>query len=407
MSNTANNSIDKSSTETSAIMPTYARLPIAFERGQGPYLFDDKNNQYLDLLSGIAVCGLGHCHPAITKAVSEQVAKLVHTSNIYQIPNQTKLADKLVEISGMKNCFFSNSGAEANEAAIKLARLYGHKKDIAAPAIIVMDGSFHGRTLATLSATANRKVQAGFEPLVRGFIRAPFDDLEALETIASNNHNVTAILVEPIQGEGGIRIPQPDYLNKLRKLCDDHDWLLMLDEIQTGNGRTGEFFSYQHNNILPDVVTTAKGLGNGVPIGVCLASGKAADLFQAGNHGSTYGGNPLACAAGLAVIDTLLDDKLITRAAELGKRIMEGLQNKLKDQPMVSEIRGQGLMIGIELNEPCQALTAQALDQGLLINVTSENVIRLLPPLILSNEQADEAIEKLTQLINTFANSSL
>lgn len=384
-------------------MSTYARLPVAFERGQGAYLFDENNKQYLDLLSGIAVCGLGHCHPAVTKAVSEQAAKLVHTSNIYQIPKQTKLAEKLTALSGMDNCFFSNSGAEANEAAIKLARLFGHKKNIDAPAIIVMDGSFHGRTLATLSATSNRKVQAGFEPLVSGFIRAPFDDIDALKTIAGNNQNVAAILVEPIQGEGGIRIPQPDYLNNLRQLCDEHDWLLMLDEIQTSNGRTGKLFNYQHNNILPDVVTTAKGLGNGVPIGVCLASGKAADLFQVGNHGSTYGGNPLACTAGLAVLETLSAENLIARAAELGERILTGLQIKLKDQPMVADIRGQGLMLGIELNQPCQILMAQALDQGILINVTAERVIRLLPPLILSHEQADEAVEKLTDLINNFA----
>lgn len=387
-------------------MSTYARLPVAFERGEGAYLFDENNKQYLDLLSGIAVCGLGHCHPAVSKAVSEQAAKLIHTSNMYQIPNQTKLAEKLVALSGMDNCFFSNSGAEANEAAIKLARLFGHKKNIDAPAIIVMDGSFHGRTLATLSATSNRKVQAGFEPLVGGFIRAPFDDIEALKTIAGNNQNVAAILVEPIQGEGGIRIPQPDYLNNLRQLCDEHDWLLMLDEIQTSNGRTGKLFNYQHNNILPDVVTTAKGLGNGVPIGVCLASGKAADLFQTGNHGSTYGGNPLACAAGLAVLETLTAEDLIARAAELGERMLAGLQKNLKDQPMVADIRGQGLMLGIELNEPCQVLTAQALDQSMLINVTAERVIRLLPPLILSNEQADEAIEKITRLINNFADHS-
>lgn len=404
------NTVKSNSSETNSnatLMAAYARVPLAFERGEGAYLFDDNNERYLDLLSGIAVCGLGHCHPAVTKALSKQAATLIHTSNMYRITKQTLLAEKLVALSGMENGFFCNSGAEANEAAIKLARLFGHKKNIDAPAIIVMDGSFHGRTLATLSATSNRKVQAGFEPLVSGFIRAPFDDLEALKNIANNNQNVAAILVEPIQGEGGIRIPKPDYLNNLRQLCDQYDWLLMLDEIQTGNGRTGQFFNYQHNNILPDVVTTAKGLGNGVPIGVCLASGKAANLFQPGNHGSTYGGNPLACAAGLAVLETLSNEGLIARAAELGERMHSGLQKKLKDHPMVADIRGQGLMMGIELNEPCQALVLMALKQGLLINVTAERVIRLLPPLILSNEQADEAIEKISQLICDFADNKL
>lgn len=388
-----------------ALMPTYGRLPVAFERGEGACLFDENNKAYLDLLSGIAVCGLGHCHPAISKAVSQQAETLVHTSNIYHIPKQAELAEKLVAITGMTNCFFSNSGAEANEAAIKLARLFGHQKNIDAPAIIVMDGSFHGRTLATLSATANRKVQAGFEPLVSGFIRAPFNDIEALETIANNNPNVAAILVEPIQGEGGIRIPDPDYLKNLRRICDEHDWLLILDEIQTGNGRTGQFFNYQHFNILPDVVTTAKGLGNGVPIGVCMASGKAAGLFQAGNHGSTYGGNPLACAAGLAVLETISANNLIARADELGKRFIDGLKNNLEKNSIVKEIRGQGLMIGIELNEPCQSLMSEALEQGILINVTAERVIRLLPPLILTDEQVDEAVEKLTQIINQFSNN--
>ena len=388
-----------------ALMPTYGRLPVAFARGEGACLYDGNNKPYLDLLSGIAVCGLGHCHPAITQAISHQAATLVHTSNIYHIPNQTKLAEKLIAITGMTNCFFSNSGAEANEAAIKLARLFGHQKNIDAPAIIVMDGSFHGRTLATLSATANRKVQAGFEPLVSGFIRAPFNDVEALETIANNNPNVAALLVEPIQGEGGIRIPYPDYLKNLRRICDENDWLLMLDEIQTGNGRTGEFFNYQHFDILPDVVTTAKGLGNGMPIGVCMASGKAAGLFQTGNHGSTYGGNPLACAAGLAVLETLSTNKLVNRASELGKRFIDGLKNNLENNALVSEIRGQGLMIGIELHEPCQSLMHEALEQGLLINVTAERVIRLLPPFILSNEQVDESVEKLTQLVNQFSDN--
>ena len=286
------------------IMKTYNRLSVAFDHGEGSWLYDTEGNKYLDALSGIAVCGLGHAHPAVTQAICEQAAKVLHTSNLYTIPLQQQLADKLTQLSGMQNVFFGNSGAEANEAAIKLARRYGHEvRNIDNPAIIVMENAFHGRTMATLSATGNRAAQAGFEPLVSGFVRAPFNDVEAIEKIAENNPNVVAILVEPIQGESGINIPAPDYLNKLRSICDNNDWLLMLDEVQSGNGRSGKYFAYQHNNILPDVVTTAKGLGNGVPIGACLAQGKAAEILIAGTHGSTYGGNPLSCAAALAVVN--------------------------------------------------------------------------------------------------------
>jgi acetylornithine aminotransferase len=387
---------------TDALIPTYARLPVHFTEGKGAWLTDTDGNRYLDAMSGIGVCGLGHCHPAITQAITEQAARLVHTSNLYHIDKQTELAQRLRNLSGMERVFFSNSGAEANEAAIKLARLHGHKKGIEVPTIIVMENSFHGRTLATLSATGNRKVQAGFEPLIRGLTRAPYDDVDAIKTIAKNNPSIAAILVEPIQGEGGLNIPANNYLNALKEICEEHDWLLMLDEVQTGNGRTGKYFSYQHNGILPDVVTTAKGLGNGFPIGACLVAGKASELFQPGTHGSTYGGNPLGCATALAVLTTLEKDGLIQRASELGKRIADGLSDRLAELENVTEVRNKGLMIGIELAIPCGELVQQALSKGLLINVTAGNVVRLLPPLVLSNTEADEIIQKLSTLISTF-----
>lgn len=386
----------------SALIPAYARLPMAFEKGVGVHLYDTDGKQYLDALAGIGVCGLGHCHPAVSAAVSHQVTQLVHTSNIYNIPLQETLGQKITALSGMKNCFFSNSGAEANEAAIKLARLYGHKKNIDSPSIIVMEGAFHGRTLATLSATSNRKVHAGFEPLVGGFIRAPYNDLEAIQAIAKNNHSVVAIFLEPIQGEGGINVAEENYLKNLREICDQNQWLLMLDEIQTGNGRTGKYFCYQHDDILPDVVTTAKGLANGIPIGVCLAANEAAELIQPGNHGSTYGGNPLACAAAIAVLDTLQKDSLIQRATELGKRIKAGFKQSLGDKDYCVDIRGKGLMIGVELSKPCAPLIGIAAANGLLINVTAERVIRLLPPLILSDDEADEIVARLSKLVIEF-----
>jgi acetylornithine aminotransferase len=383
-------------------MNTYGTKIATLVEGRGSWLWDNRSNKYLDALSGIAVCGLGHSHPNIAAAVTEQANTLTHCSNFFDIPNQQNLADKLRAISGMTNVFFGNSGAEANEAAIKMARLHGHKKGIKLPTIIVMDNAFHGRTLATLTASGSRKIQAGFEPLVRGFVRGPYNDIQALETIGDNNTDICAILVEPIQGEGGIRMADADYLQKLRKLCDQRGWLLMLDEVQTGNGRTGKYFCYQHSDILPDVVTTSKGLGNGVPIGACLASGDAAELMQPGNHGSTFGGNPLSCAAGLAVVNTIINDGLEQRATALGDRIMNGLRKILANVNHVKEIRGMGCMIGIELDKPCKSLFAAAMDKGLIINVTAESVVRLLPPLIMTDDEADQLVDILAPLIRDF-----
>ncbi len=386
------------------LMKTYAPLDITFEHGEGAYLWDTNKQKYLDALCGIAVCGLGHAHPVITKTISEQAAKLLHTSNLYKIDKQQHLADQLCEISGMSRVFFSNSGAEANEAAIKIARLFGHKNNIDSPNIIVMENSFHGRTMATLSATGNRKVQAGFEPLVQGFIRAPYNNIDAIKNIAENNNNVVAILVEPIQGEGGIQIPKQNYLNQLREICDQQNWLLMLDEIQTGMARTGEWFAFQHNKIEPDVMTLAKALGNGVPIGACLASEKAGDVFQPGNHGSTFGGNPLMCATASTVIDTIKSENLQTNASKMGNYILSAFKDKLGQLDGVLEIRGLGLMIGIELDtnylkQDCTELVKLALKQHLLINVTAGNVIRLLPPLIINQQQADTIVNTVSELV--------
>lgn len=383
-------------------MPTYNRLPITFDRGEGAWLFDEKNNRYLDALSGIAVCNLGHAHPAIQHAICEQSKKLIHTSNLYGIPGQELLANKLTEKSGMDNVFFCNSGAEANEAAIKLARMYGHEKGIENPAIIVMEKSFHGRTLATLSATGNSKVQYGFTPLVEGFVRVPYNNIKAVEIALVQNKNIVAILVEPIQGEGGINIPAPLYINDLRKLCDQFDLLLMLDEIQTGIGRTGKFLAFQHNDIIPDVCTLAKALGNGVPIGACLARGKAAELLTSGSHGSTFGGNPLACSAALAVLATLDEQNLIKSATQKGELIRLGLGEHLKNNNHVVDIRNKGLMIGIELDSPCTELIKLALQQHLLINVTNETTIRLLPPLIIDDQQIELLVETLSGIINNY-----
>ena len=384
------------------LMATYNRLPVSFHRGEGAWLWDSDDKRYLDALSGIAVCGLGHAHPAIKDALCRQAEKVLHTSNLYGIPLQEQLGAELTRISGMERVFFCNSGAEANEAAIKIARLYGHRNNITHPAIVVMDQSFHGRTLATLSATGSRKAQAGFEPLVQGFIRIPFGDTKSLEAVAGSSSSAVAVMVEPIQGEGGINIPPVDYLNKLRELCDQHGWLLILDEIQTGMGRSGRMFSCQHNGILPDVMTLAKGLGNGVPIGACLARGKAAEVFAPGNHGSTFGGNPLACAAALAVIRTIESDRLVERAESLGVKILSGLADQLEGVVGVEEIRGQGLLIGIELDRQCGELVSMALQQGLLINVTAERVVRLLPPLILSEPEADDLINRVSGLLKLF-----
>jgi acetylornithine aminotransferase len=384
------------------LMATYKRLPVTFVRGDGAWLWDTDGRRYLDALSGIAVCGLGHAHPAVREALCEQAGLLIHTSNLYQIAEQQALGEALTACAGMDRVFFSNSGAEANEAAVKLARLHAHRKGLKEPAILVMEASFHGRTLATLSATGNRKVQAGFEPLVQGFVRVPYDDIAAVETAAANRHNIAAILVEPIQGEGGINVPAADYLQRLRALCDTHGWLLMVDEIQTGMGRTGLPFAHQHSGIQPDVMTLAKGLGNGVPIGACLARGAAADVFGPGTHGSTFGGNPLACRVGRAVIETLIGEDLAARAAGMGEHLMEGFRRRLGGRPGVVDIRGRGLMLGIELDRPCADLVPQALAAGLLINVTAERVIRLLPPLILDEAQAELVLDGVSDLVGTF-----
>lgn len=389
----------------SHVMNTYARLPVAFEKGEGAWLWDTEGKRYLDGLSGIAVNTLGHAHPRFTAALNEQIGKLMHCSNVYQVREQELLADKLSALSGMQEVFFSNSGCEANEAAIKLARMYGHNKGIETPNIIVMEKSFHGRTLATLSATGNRKVQAGFEPLVKGFVRVPYDDLAAVAQVATHNPDVVAVLVEPIQGEGGIRTPDASYLQGLRKICDQHGWLLMLDEVQCGIGRTGKWFAHQHTGILPDVMTLAKGLGSGMPIGACLTAGKAVELFKPGNHGSTFGGNPLACVAGLTTLNILEQDKLLAHAESLGKFLHDGFAARLAGAPGVKAIRGHGLMLGIELDRPCGDLVKQALAQGLLINVTADSVIRLLPPLVMSQDEAQLLIDGLCPLIKSFLQS--
>ena len=386
------------------LMNTYNRLSVAFERGEGVWIYDTDGNRYLDALSGIAVTGLGHAHPAVTRAISDQAGRLIHCSNLYTIPLQAELGEKLTALSSMDNVFFGNSGAEANEAAIKLARRYGHQKGIDVPTIIVMENAFHGRTLATLSATGNRSTQAGFEPLVSGFVRVPYDDIEAIRQVAEKNPNIAAILVEPIQGEGGVHIPADDYLSQLRAICDEQEWLLMLDEVQTGNGRTGRYFAYQHTDILPDVVTTAKGLANGVPIGACLARGEAAKLFSPGTHGTTFGGNPLACAAGLAVVDTISAENLCQHAAELGHYILEQFRLQLGDQPFVREIRGKGLMLGIELTEAGSELAVLAKVKGVLLNITGGGrVVRMLPPLIMSKNEADLMVNTVSQLIRVYA----
>ena len=391
---------------TSHIMPTYQRLPVTFVRGQGAWLWDDQNKRYLDALSGIAVCSLGHAHPAVHQALCQQSEKLLHTSNLYGNALQEQLADQLTERSGMDNVFFSNSGAEANEAAIKLARQYGHGRGIDNPAIIVMEKSFHGRTLATLSATGNAKIQQGFEPLVTGFVRVPYNDIAAIQQAISDNANIVAVLVEPIQGEGGVNIPAADYLNQIRALCDEHELLMMLDEIQTGIGRTGKFLAFQHNGIIPDVCTLAKALGNGVPIGACLAKGIAATLLTAGKHGSTFGGNPLACSAALAVLATLDKEQLCEQASQKGQLIGEALKAQLQNNPHVIDIRYKGLMIGIELDSPCAELVSLALQQQLLINVTNEKTIRLLPPLIIDTQQIQQLVETLATLIQAYTTTA-
>ncbi|WP_019530997.1 acetylornithine transaminase [Dasania marina] len=384
-----------------AIMNTYGRLPVTFSHGKGVFLYDTDNKAYLDAISGIGVNALGHCHPAVSEAIKQQADTLIHTSNLYGIAKQQALAELLCDVSGMDNVFFANSGAEANEAAIKIARLHGHQQGINSPQIIVMDNAFHGRTMATLTATGNAKVQEGFAPLLAGFIRVPFGDLTAIQA-HSNNSDVVAVLMEPIQGEGGLHVLADGYLAELRTVCDNNNWLMMLDEVQTGNGRTGRYFAYQHDGILPDVVTTAKGLGNGAPIGACLAQGKAAQVLAPGNHGSTYGGNPLSCAAALAVINTIQSQQLCANATTIGQYIREGISQQLADSPHLKEVRGKGLMIGIELHSPCTELVHRARERGVLINVTAGSVIRLLPPLITSQQDADTIINTVADIVNDF-----
>ncbi|SEA09313.1 acetylornithine aminotransferase apoenzyme [Nitrosospira multiformis ATCC 25196] len=383
-------------------MNTYLRLPVTFARGEGVWLWDEEGKRYLDALAGVAVCGLGHCHPALAKALCDQAGTLIHTSNLYHIRKQEQLGTRLTALSGMDNAFFCNSGAEANEAAIKLARLYGHGKNIDLPTIIVMEKSFHGRTMATLTASGNRKVQAGFEPLLTGFARVPYNDLEAVAQVAEHNKNVVAILVEPYQGEGGVNVPQANYLQGLRHLCNQNGWLLMLDEVQCGIGRTGNWFAFQYSGITPDVVTLAKGLGSGVPIGACLAKGIAANVFKPGNHASTFGGNPLACSAALTTLEVIEKEDLLRNAMEVGDFMRSLFKAQLADLPEVIEIRGQGLMIGIELSKPCGELVKEALKKGLLINVTSDKVVRLLPPLVIQRSEAEQVVNILSPIVKEF-----
>ena len=386
----------------SHLMNTYARQPVAFARGEGVWLWDTDGKRYLDAVAGVAVNTLGHAHPRLVQALCEQARQVIHTSNLYVIPLQEVLAERLCGLAGMDRAFFCNSGAEANEAAIKLARLYGHRKGIDLPTILVTEKSFHGRTLATLTATGSRKVQAGFEPLVSGFARVPFNDLEAARQALEHNANIVAILVEPIQGEGGINLPAPDYLPGLRRLCDERGLLLMLDEVQTGIGRTGAWFAYQHTSVLPDVVTLAKGLGGGVPIGACLARGSAAEVFKPGNHGSTFGGNPLACAAALAVLSTIEEEGLLQNVQQVGTYLRQALAAALDGVAGVVAVRGLGLMMGIELDRPAAEIVDRAREAGLLVNVTSERVIRLVPPLILREAEAQQLIEGLVPVIRSF-----
>jgi acetylornithine aminotransferase len=386
----------------SHVMNTYARLPVAFTHGEGVWLYDDTGKRYLDALSGIAVNTLGHAHPRLVKAIAEQAGKLIHTSNLYRIPLQEQLADRIAETSGMDEVFFCNSGCEANEAAIKLARMYGHNKGVELPHIIVMESAFHGRTMATLSATGNRKTQAGFEPLVQGFIRVPYKDIEAVRRIAQHDRNVVAVLLEMIQGEGGVNVADAEFQRELRAICDDKGWLMMCDEVQCGMGRTGKWYGWQHAGTRPDVMTLAKGLASGVPIGACVTAGNARGLFGPGNHGSTFGGNPLACAAGLATFDTIVDDKLMDNAIAIGDLIRKSMAEALADVAGVVDIRGQGLMIGIELDRPCGVLMGRAAEQGLLLSVTADRVIRLLPALTFSADEAQTLVSMLAPMIRDF-----
>ncbi len=382
----------------SHVMNTYARQPVAFVRGEGVWLWDEAGKKYLDALAGIAVNTLGYAHPRLTRALTEQIGRLMHTSNLFRIPLQEAAADRLAEITGLDEVFFCNSGLEANEAAIKIARKYGHERGIAEPAIVVMEKAFHGRSLATLSATGSRKVQAGFEPLVSGFVRVPLNDLDAVRTLAEHNRNVAAVMVEPIQGEGGINVSRLDYLRGLKEICERRDWLFISDEVQCGLGRTGKWFVYQHAGFLPDVVPLAKGLGSGVPVGACVVGGRARGVFKPGNHGSTFGGNPLAMTAVVTTIDTIKEEGLLANAEKVGAVI----RNALAEVHGITEIRGMGLMIGVELGQACGELVKQALDAALVINVTADNVIRMLPPLVMTPAEGRMVVERLAPLVQSF-----
>lgn len=386
---------------TSHLMQAYARQPVSFVRGSGARLWDEHGVEYLDAIAGVAVTSLGHAHPEIATVIAEQAGMLLHTSNVFRIDWQEWLGKRLCALTGMESAFFCNSGAEANETALKLARLHGHRRQIAEPKILVMENGFHGRTIATLSATGNPAKQSGFAPLLPGFLRLPYDDIGAVRQAARQSPGIVAVLIEPVQGEGGIRVASVGYLRELRALCDQHGWLLMLDEIQSGMGRTGAWFGHQHAGIAPDVMTLAKALGNGIPIGACLARGAAAGLFSPGQHGSTFGGNPLACRVACTVLDIMARDKLPERATVLGARLLAGLQKALSDHPNVIAIRGQGLMAGIEMDRNCKALVGRALEeQHLLITVTRDTVIRLLPPLICDEMQIDAIVARVARLLS-------
>jgi acetylornithine aminotransferase len=387
-----------------AIMPTYYyQLPIAFEYGKGAWLYDTEGKEYLDGLCGVAVTSLGHAHPAVTKAICEQAKKLIHTSNTFQIPAQQKLAQELTRLSQMEQAFFCNSGAEANEAALKISRMFARKKGITNPAIVVTENAFHGRTMGIIGASSKR-IRSGFEPFLPDFVRIPFNDLAALTEVANQYENIVAVLIEPIQGESGISVPHKDYLNGIRQICDQHDWLMITDEIQTGLGRSGMWFDFQHNKILPDIVTVAKSLANGLPIGACLARGKACNLFPPGKHGSTFGGNPLACTAALAVLNTITQDNLIKNAAEMGNYLLKNLKEVLGQKKEITEIRGRGLLIGIEFDRPAHELMKIGLKHGILFIISADRVIRLLPPLIISKSEADQIVQRLDATISEFLN---
>ncbi len=387
----------------SHVMNTYARQPVAFVRGEGVWLWDEAGRKYLDALAGIAVNTLGYAHPRLTRALSARIQSgVIHTSNLWRIPDQEAAADRVAEITGLDEVFFCNSGLEANEAAIKVARKYGHDRGIAEPAIIVMEKAFHGRSLATLSATGSRKVQAGFEPLVSGFVRVPLNDLDAVRQVAEHNRNVCAVMVEPIQGEGGINVSRLEYLRGLKDICDRQEWLFISDEVQCGLGRTGKWFVYQHAGFLPDVVPLAKGLGSGVPVGACVTGGRAKGVLKPGNHGSTFGGNPLAMTAVVTTLDTMREERLLDNAARVGAAIMEGLRAALGGAKGVAEVRGMGMMIGVELDDPCGELVKAGLDAGLVINVTADKVVRIMPPLVMSEAEGAEVVRRLVPLAKAF-----